>query len=192
MAGKKIQDIPIDGVAVHELTPHHDGRGHLVEIYRASWGLGCQPVQFNAVTSEAGVLRGVHAHVRHVDHLVVAAGAMTLGLHDIRPWSSTVGVSCQIELDASAPHAAIVPSGVAHGFCFPVPSLLVYGVSHYWDVEDEIICRWDCPELGIIWPTRNPTLSERDTHAPDYGVFVEAFLQAWRDAYGTLPDRNTR
>jgi len=64
----------IDGVVVHDLTPHHDSRGNLVEIFRESWNLGDRPVQFNAVTSAVGVLRGVHVHVRHVDHLVLVSG----------------------------------------------------------------------------------------------------------------------
>ncbi|HEX5213540.1 MAG TPA: dTDP-4-dehydrorhamnose 3,5-epimerase family protein [Pseudolabrys sp.] len=192
MTDQKLPRSPIEGVIVHTLTPHHDSRGHLVEIYRESWDLGCRPVQFNAVTSDGGVLRGVHVHVRHVDHLVVAAGTMTLGLHDIRPWSPTVGVSCHLELDASIPQAAVIPPGVAHGFYFPAPAVLIYGASHYWDPADEIACRWDCKELGIDWPTRNPTLSDRDTQAGDYSTFVKTFLSTWSDNHGAFPNRSAR
>lgn len=192
MAGKTIQGRPIDGVVVHPLTPHHDGRGNLIEIYRENWDLGCRPVQFNAVTSEPEVLRGVHVHVRHTDHLFIAAGSMTLGLHDIRPWSPTAGLSWQLDLSPAAPHAVVIPPGVAHGFYFPVPSLLLYGASHCWAPADEICCRWDCEELGLTWPTCAPILSGRDAAAPSYAVFVDAFLQGWRDAQGTPPVRGAR
>jgi dTDP-4-dehydrorhamnose 3,5-epimerase len=188
MVGVALQGNRIDGVVVLPLTAHHDARGNLVEIYREHWNLGDRPVQFNAVTNAAGVLRGVHAHVRHVDYLFVATGSMVLGLHDIRPWSPTAGASWQFKLDATTPRAVVIPPGVAHGFYFPEPSLHLYGVSQYWDAKDELGCAWNCPELGIAWPTDNPTLSERDIEAPDYDAFVGAFLQAWRHAYGAASE----
>ena len=191
MAGKLDNPCPIEGIVLHSLTPHHDERGRLVEIYRENWNLGCRSVQFNAVTSAAGVLRGVHAHLRHVDHLYVADGCMTLGLHDIRSWSPTAGRSWQIVLDADAPQVAVVPPGIAHGFYFTKPSVLLYGVSHYWDPGDEIGCRWDCPELGITWPAQTAILSERDEGAPDYAAFVDEFLKAWSATYGMLSGRSS-
>jgi dTDP-4-dehydrorhamnose 3,5-epimerase len=181
----------IDGVVVHDLTPHHDSRGNLVEIFRESWNLGDRPVQFNAVTSAVGVLRGVHVHVRHVDHLVLVSGRMIFGLHDLRPWSPTARRSRQLELDTTTPRAVVIPVGVAHGFYFAEPSLLVYGASTYWNPDDEIACRWDAPELHLSWPTRAPILSEQDTVAGGYAAFNDRFLQRWVDVHGALPDRGT-
>ena len=84
-----ITDQPVnrlpDGVQIHRLAPHNDLRGSVTELYRENWDLGCRLVQLNAVISTAGVLRGVHVHIRHVDHLVLLAGRMVLGLHDMRP-----------------------------------------------------------------------------------------------------------
>lgn len=179
----------IDGVQFRDLTPHHDARGHLIEIYRESWALGERPLQFNAVTNAAGVLRGVHVHVAHVDHLVLVAGSMLLGLHDLRPWSQTAGRSWQVAINASDPRAVIIPTGVAHGFYFPEPSLHVYGISSYWNPDDEIACRFDCPELGLAWPERDPVLSEKDAAAQDYAAFKDAFLRVWADLHGSLPVR---
>jgi dTDP-4-dehydrorhamnose 3,5-epimerase len=181
-----------EGVVIHPLTPHQDPRGMLVEIFRESWDLGCRPVQWNALTSAAGVLRGVHVHVRHVDHLVLAVGRILLGLHDLRPWSPTSGASQLIELDASVPRAVIVPVGVAHGLYSPEPSLLVYGASHYWDPNDELGCRWNSEELRLAWPATTPTLSERDATAGDYPDLLEAFLRTWSIVHGSPPDRSGR
>ena len=166
------------GVLIHPLTPHTDSRGTLTEIYRESWGLGCRPVQLNAVSSAAGVLRGVHVHARHVDQICVVAGRMVLGLHDIRPTSMAARTSCLIDLDAADPHTVIIPIGVAHGFYFPEPSTMVYAVSEYWRAEDELACRWNSPELGLPWPTHAPMLSERDAVADDYATFVAMFRRA--------------
>ena len=54
------------GVALRPLRMHRDERGVLTEIFRESWA-GLAAVQWNAVRSAAGVLRGVHVHVRHAD-----------------------------------------------------------------------------------------------------------------------------
>ena len=35
-------------------------------------------------------------------------------------------------------------------------------MSHEWDPEDELGCRWDDPALGISWPCEEPQISERD------------------------------
>jgi dTDP-4-dehydrorhamnose 3,5-epimerase len=173
-----------DGVRVHALTLHRDARGGVTEIYRDIWDLGCRPVQLNAISSAAGVLRGVHVHIRHADHLVLLAGRMVLGLHDMRPSSSTFRASCQRELCGEEPRAVVIPVGVAHGFYFPVPSILVYGLSREWDPSENIGCRWNCVELGLAWPTNAPVLSERDAAAPSYSDAYATFEQAWA-AYGT-------
>ena len=181
-----------EGVVVRSLPPHPDSRGILVEIYRESWDLGCRPVQLNVVSSASGVLRGVHVHVRHADHLVVVAGRMVLGLHDLRPWSTTAGVSQLLEITADSFHAVVIPPGVAHGFYFPVPSMHVYGVSHYWDLADEMSCRWDADELGLAWPTGSPILSERDAAAGGYKAFEDKFLDVWSRVHGTASEESRR
>jgi dTDP-4-dehydrorhamnose 3,5-epimerase len=177
-----------EGVRLYALTPHLDARGSVVELYRETWDLGCRAVQFNALISAAGVLRGVHVHVRHVDHMALLSGRMVVGLHDMRPASPTVGASCVLELDADAPRAVVVPPGVAHGMYFPVASVLTYGLSHPWEPGEEIGCRWDSKELGLAWPTSTPVLSERDAAAPGYADSVAAFGRAWAAQYGTAAD----
>jgi dTDP-4-dehydrorhamnose 3,5-epimerase len=114
---------------------------------------------------------------------------MTLGLHDLRPWSPTAGVSASIVLDAANPRAVIIPQGVAHGFCFLEPTLLVYGASDYYDPEDEIACRFDAPELALSWPVPAPVISQHDRDAPGYDAFRAAFLARWRHVHGAVPDR---
>jgi dTDP-4-dehydrorhamnose 3,5-epimerase len=176
-----------DGVLIHPLTPHPDLRGSLVEVFRESWGLGPRPLQWSALTRAAAGLRG-----GPVDHLVLAAGRLLLGLHDLRPWSPTSGASGLIEIDAGTPRAVIVPTGVAHGLYFPEPSLLVQGASHYWHPDDELGCRWNAPELRLAWPVRAPILSERDATAGDYSSLVGAFLRAWSVVHGSPPGRSGR
>jgi len=150
------------GVDLIPLTPHADDRGVFTELFRESWRLDVALSQWNAVRSEANVLRGVHAHVRHDDYLTLVVGRATIGLHDLRAGSETEGLGVAVELDATAPAALVIPTGVAHGFYFHEPSLHVYAVSHEFDPADELGCRWDDPALAIDWPCREPLISARD------------------------------
>jgi dTDP-4-dehydrorhamnose 3,5-epimerase len=151
-----------EGVLRQPLTPQEDDRGIFTELFRDSWSLEVKPVQWNAVSSVANVLRGVHAHWRHADYLTVRVGRATVGLHDLRQGSATEGLGATVELRADRPAALVVPPGVAHGFYFHEASLHIYAVDHEWDPTDELGCRWDEPELGVDWPCVEPLLSPRD------------------------------
>lgn len=150
---------------MRELKTHADHRGDLTELFRAEWRLGPAPVQWNFVRSRANVLRGVHAHSRHDDYLIALQNRLLLGLKDLRRDSPTHDLTSLVELAGERLSAIHIPHGVAHGFYFPSDALYIYAVSHYWDLSDELRCRWDDPELGLSWPTTSPLLSEADRSA---------------------------
>ncbi len=154
------------GVRVLPLKMNSDRRGGFTEIFREEWPTGVRPVQWNLVSSEAGVLRGVHVHLQHDDYLVVAQGRAAIGLRDLREGSPTEGVATAWEASGDDLAAIVIPAGVAHGFWFHTRALHVYAVTRAWDPEDELACRWDDPDLAIPWPRGSPQLSERDAAAP--------------------------
>lgn len=162
----------IDSVSLHQLDSHLDERGSLTEIFRQEWSALIAPVQWNLLRSQAGALRGVHCHVRHADALIVAEGELVLGLIDLRPGSPTEGQS-ELHRIGAVDVAVIIPPGVAHGFAFEQPTTMVYGVSEYWNLADELGCRWDDPGLNIDWPLSSPLLSERDSAAGSLDVLRE-------------------
>ena len=162
--GVEISGVLPEGVVLTALTPHADVRGVFTEIFRECWPTAVRPIQWNVVSSDAGVLRGVHVHVRHDDYLTVASGRLVLGLADLRP--GHVSSSCCIELSAERAVAASIPHGVAHGFFFPEPTIHIYAVSHYFDPADELGCRWDDPNLQIPWPHTTAIVSPRDRDLP--------------------------
>jgi len=161
------------GTSLVPLDAHEDERGAFVELYRLEWETGVVPVQWNAVRSEAGVLRGVHVHIRHDDYLTVPYGSAAVGLRDLRRDSPTKGLATIVELDGEHPAALAIPHGVAHGFYFREPSLHVYAVSEYWDPEDELGCHWADPELEIPWPCRSAQVSERDAQSPPLQALLD-------------------
>ena len=162
-----------DGTLLRPLEAHRDERGSFTELYRAEWETGVAPIQWNAVRSQAGVVRGVHVHLRHDDYLTVPEGHAYVGLRDLRRGSSTEGLSALVELGGDSPGALVIPRGVAHGFYFDVPSLHVYAVTEYWDLSDELACRWDDPELEIPWPVRSAVVSDRDAANPPLRVLLD-------------------
>ena len=150
------------------LPVHEDPRGALVELCRNAWLEPDEPVQWNAITNRSGVLRGVHWHNHHVDFISPVYGSLFVAAVDLRIDSPTEGRSEVIELEAAAPRAIVIPAGVAHGFYSARESVVMYGVSAYWDPDDELGVRWDDPALGIPWPSEaaNAVISDRDASFP--------------------------
>ena len=172
-------DDSIEGASVRELKTNNDHRGELIEIYREQWASGWRALQFNVVFSKPNVLRGVHVHATHYDYVVLIEGRMLLGLHDMRPASLTARRSSLREYKGQARWGIVIPPGVAHGFYFIEPSVLLYGLAREWDQTDEFLCRWNAEELGLSWPTRNPILIERDAVAPNYASCCADFEKVW-------------
>jgi len=110
------------------------------------------------------------------DKLVtVMAGTIYDVVVDIRPSSPTYGQWESIILDASTFHQLFIPVGFAHGFCVLSDwARIYYKVSHVFDPQEERGFRWDDPEIGIQWPSAEPTLSLRDLESP---FFSEVVLQ---------------
>jgi dTDP-4-dehydrorhamnose 3,5-epimerase len=161
-----------EGVKLIPLCSHADHRGAFTELFRQSW-TQVRPIQWNVVSSRKGVIRGVHVHVRHDDYLTLPVGKAAVGIRDLREGSPTEGRAAVIRLDADAPSVVVIPHGVAHGFLFLEDSLHIYAVTHYWDLADELGCRWDDPGLGISWPDKPLDLSERDANAPSLAKLLE-------------------
>ena len=161
------QGCVVSGVRIFPLTTHVDDRGTFTEVFRESWVGPPHFVQWNVVTSKAGTLRGVHAHRRHADYLIVVSGHMWLGLADLRPDADPAAAKALIGLDASTPQGVVIPAGVAHGFLFSRDSMHMYAVSEYHSDADELGCRWDDPALALPWPAAPEYLSERDRQLPN-------------------------
>lgn len=165
------------GMEMHDLHPHQDARGNFTEIFRQSWTNGIAPVQWNAISSSVNVLRGLHVHVRHTDYLTVLTGGMRLCLRDLRPESPTHGLRRMLDIGVDQPVGIVIPPGVAHGFYFMQSTLILVAVSHYWSHADELACRWDDPETGLVWGALDPVVSTRDAQAGSFLQFEMDYLQ---------------
>ena len=168
--------VGIEGVVRYALTPHPDDRGRMSEIFRRSW-LGedaSEMLQANLSESRAGVLRGLHLHRRQTDYWCLLAGAVFIGLVDLREGAPTFGRSADLRISADdGGDALLIPPGVAHGFYAETAILLLYLVDRYYEGGgDELGLAWDDQQVSIAWPSRDPILSERDRSNPSLAEVI--------------------
>jgi dTDP-4-dehydrorhamnose 3,5-epimerase len=158
----------IEGVYLVRFQKFGDPRGYFYESFRRTWIPGIRDmIQGNCSYSNAGVLRGMHYHLKQADFWSVPVGRVRAALYDFRPSSRTKGASQVVEMGRDSPLGLYIPKGVAHGFCALEDSFMTYLVDEYYDGADELGIRWDDPALGIEWGLQQaPTLSERDAKNP--------------------------
>ena len=155
-----------DGLRMVTLPDYRDARGHLVELFRRSWEVAAPPVQWNCVSSPAGIMRGMHAHLGYYEYYVLLSGRTVIGYHDTRPDSPTRGAAALVDVRAADGCAIVGPPGVAHGIYTCEPTVLLVGTSLEWSPVNELGCNWRDPKLGIHWPFADGVTSERDAALP--------------------------
>jgi dTDP-4-dehydrorhamnose 3,5-epimerase len=180
-----------DGVSLFKLKMNPDSRGIFTEIYRESWFDPPRPLQWNVVSSSANVLRGVHVHIDHTDYLFLIQGRALFALRDLRKGSPTEGRVSLVEADEEKLQGLVIPPGVAHGFYFHTPSIHLYGVTEYWNPDDELGCHFADPQLQISWPNRSPILSERDENLPALDEILDR-IPPWRPHSKQFPNQGGR
>lgn len=158
----------------------HDARGFFLETYhRDKYAVGGIPetfVQDNQSFSRKGVLRGLHAQLRHPQGKLVRAiiGEIFDVAVDIRPDSPTFGKWVGAILSEENAHQLYVPPGFAHGFCVLSDVAHVqYKCTDVYQPGDEIGVVWNDPEIGIGWPVGDPVLNDKDRNAPRLAEIVQ-------------------
>jgi len=158
----------IGGVKIVSLQSFADTRGRFLEVWRSEWFGGAPPmIQSNRSDSVAGVLRGLHFHLRQADYWYVTRGQVFVGLYDLRRSSPTRGARQTLTLGDGAELGVYIPRGVAHGFYAVTDCTMTYLVDGYYEGgADEHGVAWNDPEAALAWPTADPSLSPRDQANP--------------------------
>lgn len=167
----------IEGVEFRPLRMNRDERGSFTEVFQDYWGTCIKPMQWSLVTSEANVFRGVHLHRRHDEYVAPVTGRMTVGLRDLRPWSSTRNAWAMYELHGDDLACLTFPLGLLHGWYFHESSIHLQAVSEaYLDYgkDDNWGCHWADPAIEIPWPCRDPILAPRASDFPTLAGLVDA------------------
>jgi dTDP-4-dehydrorhamnose 3,5-epimerase len=159
----------VPGVLIIEPPLIGDARGFFMELYQEAryGGAGIAPrfVQDNLSRSAHGVLRGLHVQNPHPQGKLVTVlrGCVLDVAVDVRTGSPTFGRHVATELDDENRRQLWIPRGFAHGFIVrsEVADVL-YKCDALYSAADEIVLRWNEPELGIDWGCDHPQLSARD------------------------------
>ena len=165
--GPAVESSVIQGVFHIALQSFGDARGYFLESYRKNWIPGAREMlQGNCSYSQAGVLRGLHYHLKQADLWIVPHGLIRAGLYDARVSSPTRGASEILELGEGSPLGLYIPRGVAHGYYAVKDSVMTYLVDEYYDNSDEMGIHWNDPALNLAWGATAPIISARDRKNP--------------------------
>lgn len=156
-----------------------DERGFFMESFNQrqfdeAVGYPVSFVQDNHSRSARGVLRGLHYQLPpHAQGKLVrvVSGAVFDVAVDMRRSSPTFGRWVGEELTATNHRMLWIPPGYAHGFLVLSDMAdFIYKTTNYYCPDSEACVRWNCPEIGIVWPkTEIPMrLSDKDRNAPHF------------------------
>jgi dTDP-4-dehydrorhamnose 3,5-epimerase len=159
----------IPGMLIIEPEIFDDSRGFFIELYRAdrygACGISRTFLQDNISRSEQGTIRGLHFQARRPQGKLVTVlhGSILDIAVDVRKGSPAFGQHVAIELDDQNRRQCWLPGGLAHGFvtCSAVADVF-YKCDEVYDPDDQVVLRWDDPQLGINWGRGPPRLSSRD------------------------------
>lgn len=164
-------DIP--DVLIFEPKVFGDPRGFFLETYQferyAAHGVLRPFIQDNLSRSSRGVLRGLHLQNPLTQGKLVSVmrGSVLDVALDVRRGSPTFGRHVAAELNDDNRRQLWVPRGFAHGFVVLSETAdFAYKCDNNYSPKDEIVVRWDDPELAIVWGVDSPSLSTRDASAP--------------------------
>ncbi len=182
MDNQYIKKTTIAGLLKLERSTFDDERGFFREIFHLdeleqALGFEFKPVQMNHSYSLHKVIRALHAE--NWNKLVYpVSGEMFAAVVDIRPDSETFGKFETFTFSENDRFALFIPGGFANSICVvgEEPVNYVYLVDAYYDGSDTRAIAWDDPDLNIIWPVKNPIISERDKNNPTLReLFPEKF-----------------
>lgn len=170
----RIRSTTLPDVLVIEPEPVVDERGFFVRTLDADVlrEAGVEPtcfVQENQSRSLRHVLRGLHLRAAPGEAKLVrcASGRVFDVVVDLRPWSPAFGRWESFVLDDREHRQLYVPRGVGHGFqvLSDVADVCYHHDARY-DASAEAAVAWDDPTIGVTWPHRPSSLSDRDRTAP--------------------------
>ena len=160
----------IPDIILIETDKFNDDRGCFFEHYKESAfkanGILDLFEQDSFSNSKKGVIRGLHYQKEPMGQgkLVSALSGKIFDVAvDLRKGSPHFGKWVSAELSSENCRSLWVPVGFAHGFAaLEDDTVVLYKTTHEYSKEHEGGVIWNDPDIGIKWPIRNPTVSEKD------------------------------
>ncbi|MCH7935530.1 MAG: dTDP-4-dehydrorhamnose 3,5-epimerase [Proteobacteria bacterium] len=169
----KFLETELPGVIIVEPAVFEDGRGFFMETHHrdkfADAGITATFVQDGHSLSNRHVLRGLHYQDPHPQGKLVrvTSGAIFDVVVDIRVGSPRFGQWVSVDLSEDNKRQIWVPPGFAHGYCvYSETANVIYKLTAVYSAGESRSIRWNDPEIGIVWPTEDPIISDADDTAP--------------------------
>jgi dTDP-4-dehydrorhamnose 3,5-epimerase len=160
----------LEGLLILEPKKFGDARGFFMELWNQSRyqeaGLALSFVQDNISLSRRGTLRGLHFQNPSPQGKLVSVldGEVFDVAVDLRRSSRTFGKWQGVTLSSENNRQFFVPAGFAHAFVvLSEAAMFHYKCTNLYSPKDEVTIRWDDPAIGIDWPIREPSISEKDS-----------------------------
>ncbi len=174
-----IRELGIQGA--WEVTPRQFGdRARLLADYvtsdLAEVGITLPTGRHALSVSALGSLRGIHYTIPgEARYVTCTRGAVWDVIVDIRTSSPTFGTWDAVRLDDVDRRAVYISSGLGHGFmALSDDATLTYLCGREYDPAAEMAISPFDPMLGILWPMKPTSLSERDEAALSLTVARDA------------------
>jgi dTDP-4-dehydrorhamnose 3,5-epimerase len=168
------RNLSIPEIILIEPKKYGDARGFFMETYKysdfARTGIKEHFVQDNYSRSSMGVLRGLHyqKNPNAQGKLVQCTKGRIFDVAvDIRRGSPTFRRWVSAELSEDNNLMLYVPPAFAHGFVVLSESAdVIYKCTREYAPQDDRGVIWNDPDLNILWPVKEPLLSEKDARHP--------------------------
>jgi dTDP-4-dehydrorhamnose 3,5-epimerase len=157
----------IDGIVVKEIKTVADTRGSFGKFDpSAEFESSSDSIAFS-VNPDVGIIRGLHFQIEPFAEeklITCVQGAVFDVVVDLRSGSKTFGKWASIELSMKNSLMLYLPKGIAHGFQTLEPnSIVLYSLSAPYS-SDFAYAINPFGELGVDWPVKVHTISERDVN----------------------------
>ncbi len=167
----KLETFNIKGLYLIKPKIFYDERGYFFESYnklKYETQINTEVfVQDDHSYSKNNVLRGLHLQISNpqAQLLYLVTGKLYFVFVDFRPKSKTFLSHTSINLDSDKHYQIYMAPGIGCGFYTLSDNVnLVYKISKMYGEVNEIGIMWNDSDLNIIWPCKNPLVSEKDNN----------------------------
>jgi len=166
------------GVKVIQPFSVEDNRGYFLKSFEkdmyAGWGMKSCVNEMIESYSKKGVIRGLHFQADGPQAKMVRAlkGEIRDVAVDLRKDSETFGQHVVVPLSGETCETVYVPDGFAHGYeVLSDEALVIYLCDGKYSKESDGGIRWNDPEIGVDWVTKDPIVSEKDAALQSFEEF---------------------
>lgn len=163
----KIEQTNLEGVVSVVYDAFEDFRGYYVETYNKELFKAVSDVEFvqdSVSFSRKNVLRGIHGDSRTWKLVSCLKGEIYLVVVNCDQESSSFGQWQSFIISEHNRRHVLIPPKYGNSFLVlsDEGAIFHYKQSTYYDRRSQFTFKWNDDRFGIVWPIKNPILSERD------------------------------